>query len=116
MLAEPVEVRPRSRIGTILDTPVTILLVGISTVLVAFLFPRFGGAQSSKRESIAMLTFKTQMSSSYALRAVQVPLQVGDFQRPRPVLAASAPVARTTSMRRMSLPLLSTAPRAMAPK
>jgi hypothetical protein len=48
VLAEPVELRRRGRIATILDTPVPILLVVVSTVLVAFLFPRFGGAQSSK--------------------------------------------------------------------
>src|SRR3954452_5036371 len=41
-------VRPRGRIATFLDTPVPTLLVVVATVLVAFLFPRFGGAQSSK--------------------------------------------------------------------
>jgi hypothetical protein len=48
VLAESVEARPRSRVGKIIDTPVPILLVVVSTVLVAFLYPRFGGAQSSK--------------------------------------------------------------------
>ena len=41
-------VRRRGRIATFLDTPVPTLLVVVATVLVAFLFPRFGGAQSSK--------------------------------------------------------------------
>src|SRR3954452_11221587 len=41
-------VRPRGRIATFLDTPVPTLLVVVATVLVAFLYPRFGGAQSSK--------------------------------------------------------------------
>lgn len=40
--------RRRSRIGAVLDTPVSTLLIVIATVLVAFLWPRFGGAQSSK--------------------------------------------------------------------
>jgi hypothetical protein len=48
VLAEPVVVRPRSRIATFLDTPVATLLLVFGTVLVAFLYPRFGGAQSSK--------------------------------------------------------------------
>ena len=37
-------------------------------------------------------------ASHHARRAVHEPLQVGDFQRPSPVMAASAPLARTTSM------------------
>jgi hypothetical protein len=41
-------VRRRGRIATFLDTPVPTLLVVVATVLVAFLYPRFGGAQSSK--------------------------------------------------------------------
>ena len=41
-------VRRRGRIATFLDTPVPTLLLVVATVLVAFLFPRFGGAQSSK--------------------------------------------------------------------
>lgn len=41
-------VRRRGRIATFLDTPVPTLLIVVATVLVAFLFPRFGGAQSSK--------------------------------------------------------------------
>ncbi len=40
--------RRRSRIGSVLDTPVSTLLIVVATVLVAFLWPRFGGAQSSK--------------------------------------------------------------------
>ena len=38
----------RGHVASFLDTPVPILLVVISTVLVAFLYPRFGGAQSTK--------------------------------------------------------------------
>ena len=41
-------VRRRGRIATFLDTPVPTLLLVVATVLVAFLYPRFGGAQSSK--------------------------------------------------------------------
>jgi hypothetical protein len=41
-------VRRRGRVATFLDTPVPTLLVVVATVLVAFLYPRFGGAQSSK--------------------------------------------------------------------
>lgn len=48
MLAERVEIPRRGRIATFLDTPVPTLLVVFATVLVAFLFPRFGGAQSAK--------------------------------------------------------------------
>ena len=48
MLAEPVAVRRRGRIANFLDTPLSTLLLVFGTVLVAFLYPRFGGAQSSK--------------------------------------------------------------------
>lgn len=40
--------RRRSRVGALLDTPVSTLLIVVVTVLVAFLWPRFGGAQSTK--------------------------------------------------------------------
>lgn len=47
MLADP-GYRRRSRVGVLLDTPVSTLLIVVATVFVAFLWPRFGGAQSSK--------------------------------------------------------------------
>lgn len=47
MLVEPVSTR-RRRISQLIDTPVPTLLLVVATVLVAFLFPRFGGSQSSK--------------------------------------------------------------------
>jgi hypothetical protein len=49
VLAERVAVTARRRWWRdFVDTPVPTLLLVIATVLVAFLFPRFGGAQSSK--------------------------------------------------------------------
>ncbi len=49
MLAEPVVMTSRRRWWRdFIDTPVPTLLLVVATVLVAFLFPRFGGAQSSK--------------------------------------------------------------------
>jgi hypothetical protein len=49
VLAEPVAVTARRRWWRdLIDTPVPTLLLVVATVLVAFLFPRFGGAQSSK--------------------------------------------------------------------
>ncbi|MGZ4677003.1 MAG: O-antigen ligase family protein [Acidimicrobiia bacterium] len=41
-------VRRRGRVAAFLDTPVPTLLLVFATVPVAFLYPRFGGAQSSK--------------------------------------------------------------------
>jgi hypothetical protein len=48
VLSDPVAIRRRGRIARFIDTPVPTLLLVFGTVLVAFLFPRFGGAQSSK--------------------------------------------------------------------
>ena len=48
MLADPGGIRRRGRIVTFFDLPLATLLVVFGTVLVAFLYPRFGGAQSSK--------------------------------------------------------------------
>ena len=48
MLADPGGIRRRGRIATFLDLPLATLLIVFGTVLVTFLYPRFGGAQSSK--------------------------------------------------------------------
>jgi hypothetical protein len=49
VLVEPVEVSARRRRWReVVDTPLPTLLLVVATVLVAFLYPRFGGAQSSK--------------------------------------------------------------------
>src|SRR5258706_14025616 len=53
---------------------------------------------------------------SYARRAVQVPMQLGDFHLPKPVLSANEPLARTSSKRSVSMPPSFTVPDATTPK